>query len=208
MEQSLWSKVKGAVKGYLPFYLFTFLLFSCSSETETEEEFANWLERNDAMTDQWATSGVLGKIKSYTKDPNTAGKNSDYIYIQVLETGSGTESPLYNDTCRVAYRGRLIPSATYTDGYVFDETFNGSFDWRTCSVEDFCINYSLRDGFATAVQNMHVGDRWRVCFSYELGYGSVSTGSIPAYSNLIFDIALVDFWHPGETRPTFRGRQK
>ena len=30
----------------------------------------------------------------------------------------------------------------------------------------------------------------------------------PAYSNMIFDIALVDFWHPGETRPPFKSREK
>ena len=201
--------VKGWVK-VLPFYLFALLplLMSCSSETETQEEFGNWQERNESVLQSWAANSSMKKILTYTKDQNTLGKSSDYIYVEVLETGSGTESPIYNDTCRVAYRGRLIPSETYTDGYRFDETYIGDFDWRTCSTADFSVDYQLCDGFATALQNMHVGDRWRVHFSYTLGYGVSTLGSIPGYSNLIFDIALVDFWHPGESRPTFRAREK
>ena len=196
------------VKGFLPFYLFTLLLLSCSSETEKEDEYANWQERNEAALQSWASNTSMKKILTYTKDQNIMGKSSDYIYVEVLETGSGTESPIYNDTCRVAYRGRLIPSETYTDGYRFDETYIGDFDWRTCSTADFSVDYQLCDGFVTAIQNMHVGDRWRVHFSYTLGYGVSTLGSIPGYSNLIFDIALVDFWHPGESRPTFRSRGK
>ena len=184
------------------------MVSSCSKDTETEGEFDNWQTRNDAVVDQWAANASFRKIKSYTKDPSTAGRNSDYIYVEVLENGSGTESPLYSDTCRVAYRGRLIPTVTYTEGYTFDETYIGDFNWRTCDAQDFCVDDVLRDGFTTALQNMHIGDRWRVHFSYTLGYGSSSAGNIPSYSNLIFDIALIDFWHPGETRPTFRSRER
>ena len=198
---------KGVI-GVSLFHLFTLLLLSCSTETETEDEYANWQERNDAALSQWAANSSLRKIKTYTKDQTTAGQNSDYIYVEVLETGSGTESPIYSDTCRLAYRGRLIPTTTYTDGYVFEETYIGDFDWRTCAVVDFPLDYMLRDGFVTALQNMHVGDRWRIHFSYTLGYGDTNMGAIPAYSDLIFDLALVDFWHPGETRPTFRAREK
>jgi FKBP-type peptidyl-prolyl cis-trans isomerase FklB len=53
---------------------------------------------------------------------------------------------------------------------------------------------------------MHIGDRWRVRFSYSLGYGANAAGTIPAYSDLIFDIALLDFWHPGEQVPNFKSR--
>ena len=198
---------KGVI-GVSLFHLFTLLLLSCSSETETVDEYANWQERNDAAVNQWAANSSFRKIKTYTKDQTTAGQNSDYIYVEVLETGSGTESPIYNDTCCVAYRGRFIPTTTYTDGYVFEETYLGDFDWCTCAVADFPLDYMLRDGFVTALQNMHVGDRWRIHFSYTLGYGDTAMGVIPAYSDLIFDLALVDFWHPGETHPTFRAREK
>ena len=120
---------KGVI-GVSLFHLFTLLLLSCSSETETVDEYANWQERNDAAVNQWAANSSFREIKTYTKDQTTAGQNSDYIYVEVLEAGSGTESPIYSDTCRLAYRGRLIPTTTYTDGYVFEETYIGDFDWH------------------------------------------------------------------------------
>ena len=200
---------KGVI-GVSLFHLFTLsllLLASCSEEDTTEDEYANWQERNDNAVKEWAANNAYTKILTYTKETTTPGlENKDYIYVEVLEKGNGTESPLYSDTCRVAYRGRLIPTTSYKDGYVFDETFLGEFDWKTCGTTDFCANNIVRDGFSTALQNMHIGDRWRVRFSYSLGYAANAAGTIPAYSDLIFDIALLDFWHPGEQVPNFKSR--
>jgi FKBP-type peptidyl-prolyl cis-trans isomerase FklB len=49
-------------------------------------------------------------------------------------------------------------------------------------------------GFGTALMRMHRGDRWRVYIPYQLAYGSSARSSIPAYSTLIFDLQLEDFW--------------
>jgi FKBP-type peptidyl-prolyl cis-trans isomerase FklB len=181
------------------------MVSSCSSETEVESEWHDWQARNDAATAQWAADNSLKKIKCYSKDPSVTGKNSDYIYVKVLEQGSGTESPLFTDTVRVAFQGRLIPSATYSKGFMFTYTYLGDFDWRTIGTSD---GVTWRDGFYTAVQNMHIGDRWLVHIPYDLMYGAGSDTGYPAYSNMVFDIALVDFWHPGEKRPAFKSRQK
>ena len=199
--------------GYVGVMLFTIhcslFTISCSEDDSTTDEFANWQERNDATTDQWAASGMR-KIRVFTQDDTATGKSSDYIYVQVLESGDGTESPLYTDTVRVAYRGRLIPTTNYTDGFVFDETYLGDFSWHTAGMSTMAISgsTSLVSGFATALMNMHKGDRWLVCIPYQLGYNAASQGSVTAYSDLIFDIALLDYWHPGDTRPAFRARVK
>ena len=202
-------KATGWVKWFLPFCLLSFfpLLTSCSEENTEEDEFDNWQTRNDNAVNEWAANNAFTKILTYTKEATATGlKNSDYIYVEVLETGNGTTSPLYSDTCRVAYRGRLIPTKNYPEGYVFDSSYEGNFDWKTCGTADFCADYQLRDGFSTALQNMHIGDHWRVYFSYTLGYGTTTSSLIPAYSDLIFDIALLDYWHPGEHRPSFKSR--
>ena len=157
------------------------------------------------MISQWAANSSLRKIKCFTKDQETTGTNNDYIYVEVLETGSGTESPLYTDSVWVSYRGRLIPTTSYADGYVFDENYEGDFNWRTTDVSQFVVG-GMVEGFSTALMEMHPGDRWRVHIPYMLGYGSASRTSVPAYSALTFDIALLDFWHPGETRPEFKAR--
>ena len=207
------NTINNMVKGWvrvLPLCLFALLplLWSCSEESEEVGEFDNWQQRNEDTIVQWAASSSYRKIKTFSKDASAAGTNGDYIYVQVLETGDGTDSPLYNDTARVAYRGRFIPTVSYSDGYVFDQTYLGDFSWATAGMTDFAITSSLRDGFSTALMNMHKGDRWRVYMPYQLGYGTTTSGSIPAYSDLIFDIALLDFWHPGDVHPSFKARKK
>lgn len=185
------------------FHSFIFIT-SCSESEGDEEEFANWQVRNEAATAQWAANSAYRKIITYSKNAGVTGNAGDYIYVEVLETGTGTESPLFTDTCRVAYRGSLIPSSSYADGYVFDQSYKGEFNWQTISTKD---GASWIDGFATALMNMHVGDRWRVRIPYELAYGSSSSTSYPSYSNMIFDVALIDFWHPGDSRPAFKARK-
>ena len=187
--------------------LFLLLAVSCSeSDDEAADEFANWQERNDAyfasledslfkaMSSSLATEASRWKkIKTYTKDENTAGANTDYIYVKVLTSSTiYDKSPLYSDSVRVAYRGRLIPSITYPQGYVFDQTYVGDFNVNTTSVRDG-VPSGYVDGFATALQHMHIGDRWLVYIPYQLGYGTSANGSIPAYSVLIFDMVLLDF---------------
>ena len=197
--------------GYVGVILFTIhcslFTISCSEDDSVTDEFANWQARNDAMTDQWAANSSLRKIRVYTQDNTTTGKNSDYIYVQVLEVGEGDSSPLYTDTARVAYRGRMIPTSNNADGYVFDETYLGDFSWHTAGMMTSSVD-GLVSGFTTALMNMHAGDRWRVYIPYQIGYNASVKGSLQAYSNLIFDIALLDHWHPGEIRPAFRARMR
>ena len=183
------------------------MVSSCSKETTDEGEFDNWQQKNEAATSQWASNSSYKKIVTYSKDLTTPSlSNEDFIYVEVLESGSDTESPLFTDTVRLAYRGHYIPTATYPEGYVFDESFTNDFSWSTAGVTS-AMTGSFVTGFTTALMNMHKGDRWRVRIPYQLGYGSSSSTDILDYSNLVFEIALFDYWHPGETRPAFKSRE-
>ena len=48
--------------GYVGVILFTIhcslITVSCSEDDSSEDEFANWEERNSAMTDQWAANSM------------------------------------------------------------------------------------------------------------------------------------------------------
>ena len=183
------------------------MVSSCSEDSTEEGEWDNWEERNDNIINQWAANSSYRKILTYSK---TEGANAslqayDYIYVEELEKGSGTDSPLFTDTVRVAYRGHFIPTKSYPEGYVFDQTYINDFSWQTAGVADFTCD-ALVSGFTTALMNMHVGDFWRVRIPYQLGYGTTSTNSISGYSDLVFEIALYDFWHPGERRGSFKSR--
>jgi len=45
---------------------------------------------------------------------------------------------------------------------------------------------------------MHRGEGWIVTIPYQLGYGTTESGVIPAYSTLVFEIFLMDFWNKEE----------
>ena len=156
------------------------------------------------MLELWAADPELQKYKNYALNESATAGNSDCIYVEVLEKGKGTETPMLTDTVRIAYRGRLIPSKTYPEGFVFDQSYLNDFRWETAYATS---GTGWIAGMQTALLRMHVGDRWLIHVPYQLAYGSsTSNSSIPAYSNLVFDVALYDVWHPGETRPPFKVR--
>lgn len=189
-----------------------FGLASCSEEDDTVEEFPNWQARNDAFFNS-LTDSVLNllelnpartdwkRIKSWSKSDSIEGSNSDYIIVKVIEEGdAASATPLYTDTVTVHYLGRLLPSVSYPYGYVFDQSYYGNYYDDVSKPLQMAIGNSrgnmLVDGFATALQHMRRGDHWMVYIPYQLGYGSQSQTGVPAYSTLIFDLRLVDFWSP------------
>lgn len=189
-----------------------FGLASCSEEDDTVEEFPNWQARNDAFFNS-LTDSVMNllelnpartdwkRIKSWSKSDSIEGSNSDYIIVNVIEEGdAASATPLYTDTVTVHYLGRLLPSVSYPYGYVFDQSYYGNYYDDVSKPLQMAIGNSggnmLVDGFATALQHMRRGDHWMVYIPYQLDYGSQSQTGVPAYSTLIFDLRLVDFWSP------------
>ena len=130
---------------------------------------------------------------------DAATQPTDFIVVHVLEEGTGSGCPMYSDVTRVHYGGRLLPSTSYSDGYVFDSSWNGSYNAQSSKPSDLSVTGTVV-GWATALMQMHIGDRWEVYVPYTLGYGTSNTTNtagyvtIPAYSTLIFDIRLVAFW--------------
>ena len=187
-------------------YLFTALALlafvSCKEADEEEPEWANWKQRNEAYFEQQYATHSAQTASSYVL-PNWGEASSkalsevahtQCILVDVLATGQEDDaSPFYNDTVVVNYSGRLMPSASYAAGYEFDRSWLSTYDPEVDVPYQVAVN-GVVDGFSTALQHMHRGDRWRVTVPYQLGYGSTDRTSIPAYSTLIFDIELVDFW--------------
>ena len=64
----------------------------------------------------------------------------------------------------------------------------------------------LTDGFATALQHMHIGDKWDVYVPWTLAYGTKDYKTIPAYSVLKFEITLLAYARAGAPLPRFRAR--
>lgn len=182
------------------FLLLSVILFGFTSCEETEEvgEYDNWQARNIAYIDSIATvarANADGKwlvFPAMGLDENLQWGNEHNVYCQVLQSGDGTEHPWFTDVVNVNYRGRLIPSKSYSKGYIFDSSYEGELE------PEFDVPAALRlsrtvPGFYTAVQKMVKGDTWRVYIPANLAYGANEQSGIPAYSALIFDINLVSF---------------
>ncbi|MEE3383984.1 MAG: FKBP-type peptidyl-prolyl cis-trans isomerase [Prevotella sp.] len=179
--------------------LLSLCMFSCSEEDSNEGEFDNWKERNETYFNnlynkaKGSTSGTWRTYTSWSKEESAATAPDDHIVVEVLKEGTGTECPLYSDEVTIHYRGNLMPSDNFPLGYQFDSSWYGEYNLDAMMPVEMTVSGTV-DGFITALQKMHVGDRWRVYIPYALGYkNSTSNAAIPAYSTLVFDITLVSF---------------
>lgn len=199
---------------YLFFLLMTVCALSSCSETSDDEsasEFANWQTRNDEYFDQILSQAKTTEgwesILTYSLDNQTGNTdangntykpsyaNNEYIAVEKLANVMDNPtlvSPLYTDSVRVAYQGRLMPTTEHPSGKCFDGSFEGtSYDKATSGSVKF-LTSGLIDGFTTALTHMQLGDHWIVYIPANLGYGSdTSKSSIPAYSMLRFELVLL-----------------
>jgi len=191
-------------------------LFSSCSETDDEEdnEYANWEERNAAYQSDIVakclanSDGQWIRLKSCYKDQSSEGGIGDYVYVHIQESGdTDGDSPMATDSVRVSYQGRLIPTKSYPEGFVFDGTVYGAYSSKTNATRRFLAS-GLLEGWTTALLHMHRGDYWRLYIPYEMGYGNSgnSDASIPGYSFLVFDLTLVDFSPIGQAMPVWSAR--
>lgn len=183
------------------FFLFALCLTSCSEKDEVSE-FDNWRNRNQSFIDSIArvaqtnADGSWEVIKAFNLGDSTylyQGMNNYFIYVKKLEQGTGTISPMYVDSVRIHYIGRLIPTAQHPQGKAFGKSYStNELNEATDVPTIFCVNQNLVVGISTALMHMHEGDRWQIYIPYYLGYGDhdYTKGAIPAYSALVYDLKL------------------
>lgn len=104
-------------------------------------------------------------------------KHPSGILYKVLQQGTGTRTPGLRSIVSVHYKGMLA------DGREFDNS------WKRNCPEALRLS-DVIDGWQIALQMMHVGDRWLVYIPYGLGYGTRTSGPIPGFSTLVFEIEL------------------
>ena len=179
-----------------------FGLISCSETDDTVSEFDDWQNRNETYFNDIYTKAIadptdqLDTIRKFSLNPYASATQGDFIVVQKIENSESTSgSPQFTDEVKISYRGRYIPTTNYKDGYVFDQTYQGDFNWESVHTIETTFS-SFVTGFSTALQKMRIGDRWRVYIPYQLGYGESGSDAILGYSTLIFDISLHAFKRP------------
>ena len=196
---------------------------ACSSDETTDPVYENWAARNSAAFsdtlsmartaiaqakaqygDAWTEHTPWRVFGNYTLGTGGKPTANDSLVVRVVNSQlSAAEAlkaprPLYTDTVRVAYMGRLMPTSANPAGKVFDysgpsKLESDVFNPTLGTASKFAVS-NLVVGFTTALQQMHVGDRWRIFIPAKSGYGNAAQTSIPAGSMLIFDLQLEQFW--------------
>ena len=194
----MWASLLAAV------IMTAFSLTACSDDDNPTEEFPNWKATNErafaavyatATSQEGSENAVWKRFNVYSKDASSGLAPEDYVVIREITKGKDSGSPLFTDTVSIHYRGRLLPSTTYTEGYVFDSSWEGDYDLPAMKPFSSLAVSQYVDGMATALQHMKIGDRWEIYIPYQLGYGSsgTMTSTIPPYSMLIFVFTLVGY---------------
>lgn len=180
---------------------------SCSEKTEADE-YDNWEVRNVQFIDSIAkvasrnADGNWDIIKAFNLGDSTElyrGNNNYFIYVHRMERGNGSYMPLFKDSVRIHYSGKVIPTNLYPQGYCFKKTYSsGSLDETTDVPELRCVSDNVV-GLATALLNMKEGDRWTVYVPSYLGYGESDNkeSGIPQFSALIYDVKLAGIYRYG-----------
>ena len=97
------------------------------------------------------------------------------VKVETLEAGTGA-SPTTEDVVLINYQG-VLP-----DGKVFDQQDHAVMPLQ-----------GVVPGFAKALQQMQKGGKYHVIIPAKLGYGDRAVGPIPANTDLVFNITLIDF---------------
>jgi FKBP-type peptidyl-prolyl cis-trans isomerase FkpA len=96
--------------------------------------------------------------------------------ISTVKAGKGTK-PTDTDVVLVNYKGRLA-----TDGKEFDAGQRVPFPVS-----------GLVPGFTEGLKLMQKDGSYKLCIPAALGYGAQANERIPANSDLVFDVDLIDF---------------
>ncbi|MDL2223706.1 FKBP-type peptidyl-prolyl cis-trans isomerase [Bacteroidales bacterium OttesenSCG-928-M06] len=155
-----------------------------------EGVYYNIIRRGGGKEKPFQTASVKALFKGYFYDGSVFSTNtSENATINVHDELPEVGEP------------NVIYILWEEDKYTTHIWLEGENMWQEGDFEivsqDFRVN-GMVPGFSIALQNMVVGDKWRVCIPYHLGYkttgSSSSTGKVivPGYSTLFFEIELLE----------------
>ena len=147
--------------------------------------------KKGAVTKLWLAIGaaVLGAgAVAWAGTPSAVTTPSGLRYA-VLKRGTGPK-PADTDVVLVKYKGTL------KDGTVFDQQERAPFP----------VNQVV-PGFSEGLKQMQKGGKYRLWIPPQLGYGDRASGPIPANSELVFDVELLDFRSMAEVQQQMMQQQ-
>ncbi len=176
------SAFKSALKGDQPLVLIedpNALIQEKAQEMQQAKELKSQEELKSQYADKIASEE---KFMTDNKTKDGVIVRPSGLQYKVLKEGAG-RVPKVNEKVKVHYHGTLL------DGTVFDSSVD-----RGEPVE-FNVGQLIR-GFNEALLLMPEGSKWTVYIPYSLAYGAANQGVIKPFSNLIFEIELLEVEKP------------
>ena len=179
------------MKKLLPAIASLFILACACSKDEqsTWDEYTDWRDANN----QWLTEMQAKKNPDGTPYYSTivpSWNPGAFVLVHYFNDRKETEgnlSPIYTSTIKVRYQLHLY------DGTPVDSSDNIT-QYGAKGIYQCRINQTIQ-GWGIALPDMRCGDTAEVIVPYGVGYGAQSQGSMKPYSNLRFNIRLVDIPH-------------
>ncbi|MBO7068255.1 MAG: FKBP-type peptidyl-prolyl cis-trans isomerase [Bacteroidaceae bacterium] len=205
-------------------------LTSCSEEITEWDPYYNWETRNSLWFEQAADSARTAiseakalygdaweehcewrMFKSLQRSAELQGSLTDSIVCKIVKKGYGTEKINFTDYVLLHYRGWLMPSEYIAEDnanketkmIVFSQTYYGEFNPATAAPIQLYVGGST-EGFQTALQYMVEGDEWYVYIPQQLAYKDEASGSVPAYSTLLFLMNVVGVYEKESDIPDWK----
>lgn len=160
---------------------------ACSDNDDSVSALGEWADNNNAWLIQQQSRKNPDGTPYYTTVVPSWNPGA-YVLIHYFNDRSltaGNLSPLFTSTVDTRYKLELYNETPMDSSY--NLTVNGAGIFRTKPSE-------VIEGWAIALEDMHVGDTAEVIIPYQWAYGTAGSTSIPAYSNLKFNMSLVDIY--------------
>lgn len=125
-----------------------------------------------------ANAEVLTYINE--NDLDVKPRESGLVYITLVD-GEG-EMPQKGDKIAFHYKGY------YMDGEIFESSYNNSYPLIVELGSGMLI-----DGLEEAFMSMNKGAKAKVIVPFYLAYKDMEEAPVPPYSNLVFELELIDF---------------
>ena len=155
-------------------------------EAENEDANAQYA-KIDAMSDYQYSSFMFEEVK---KDFPNAKKSKSGLVFVIENQGKGMV-PVPGSPVSLHYIGTFRK-----DGKKFDSSRDRN--------QPFNFTYKVQSmipGFEEGISMIGKGGKIKVFIPYYQAYGKKGRGPIPPYSDLVFDIELLDVQEPSETPP-------
>lgn len=150
----------------------------------TEEEFdVRMIERLKAFYPE-ETEKAANELSEYLKTNNiNIAPTASGLYVDIHEEGNG-ETPSKGDIVKVHYTGKLLN----------DTIFDSSIE-RDEPIEIPIGIGAVIKGWDEGIMMLSKGAKATLYIPYYLGYMDRPAGMITPFSNLVFDVELIDFYN-------------